>query len=100
MSEREALAPYLGKRITVTGIYDRCGEARDCATALIQCVEMDGERLAGHVWLQRAETLTNLDVRRGDRVEFSALVMSKRDKDGRYTDFSLVKPTTARLLDD
>jgi hypothetical protein len=51
---------YHGKRITVTGIYGRYGvTTASGATVLIQSVDVDGESLLDHAWVQQAENFYN-----------------------------------------
>jgi hypothetical protein len=80
-NQRVALADYQDQRIEITGIFDKFSllslEYRDVKTALLQDVYavLDGKEIdIGHIWLQGAEPLKNLDLVFGDRVKCSCRV--------------------------
>jgi hypothetical protein len=77
----EGLAPYRGKRITVRGLFDRFGWRQDRHgrnhTALIQALGLDdGTPLCEHVHVQHADQMQAYELVRGERVQFTAIVMS------------------------
>src|SRR5579859_8235290 len=78
MTMREALAQYHGKRIKVTGIFDRFGCEGEASgqTVLIQDLHTDGTPLCDHCWVQKAENFLPLDLKRGDLGQFIAAVLS------------------------
>ena len=110
-SNREALAKYHGKRIGIKAIYEREGEkiprnGREVATALVECVELNdatAESLASHCWIQFAENLTCLDLRRGDRITCTCVVNKFVKTDSNtgetYTDWSLQYPAEVHTPD-
>lgn len=84
---REALADFVGERITVTGMID---EFRlmfvgnwSAVGVLLQdvCVEHDGKEIPiGHAWVKHAKPLKNAGLVNGDRIRCSCRV-------GTYTKF-------------
>jgi hypothetical protein len=111
-SYRMDLEEYRGKRIIVTGVFDKFGNrydhcGREVTTALIQAVEMDGRPIASHCHVQFADNFCPLDMTKGDRVSFEAIVMQYKrrlavtNEDGLLVeaDYGLYHPSKIRLLD-
>jgi hypothetical protein len=102
------LAPYLGWRIRVVALFDCFGKDVDPGgrgkpfpTALVQDVEVDGEQVASHCWVQQCWNFQPLDLRNGDKIEFDAVVMRFRkcaqESGASYDDYSLTDPTRAHF---
>ena len=73
---REVLADYLDQRVVLTGVFDRLATNKNpnkpFKVALLQDAEVElsgGRHDLGHVWLQHAETLSELQ--QGDRIQFA-----------------------------
>jgi hypothetical protein len=111
-AERESLAPYCGKRICVTAVFDRFGgtfSGKRGQTLLVQAVELaeDGSLLCGHTWIQQADNFVPLGAKKGERVKFDAMVMSYKKRlplvqsDGTYMvlEYGLSLPTKIELID-
>lgn len=103
-----SIEDYQGKRITVTGVFDRYGMTTTSGTtALVHAVELEGEKLLDHAWVQQAENFFQYDMRRGERVQFSAVVLSYKKwlalvrKDGAKYEirYGLQRPTEIILLE-
>jgi hypothetical protein len=101
----EALAPFGGRRVTVSGIFQTTSSIKNNTTAgLLQdvYVEEDGEEVSlDHVWIQRADNLGRF--RKGDRLSFSCRVNPSKwyDDTGHVTGvrYSLEFPTDIERLD-
>ncbi len=108
--ERYLLEPYSGKRRIFTGVFDRYGDCFDGdrgQTLLIQGIELDGEEVCSHCWVQQAENFWPLDVKKGERVQFTAVVLPYKKRsplvqqDGTYgiIDYGLYRPTAIHLIE-
>lgn len=105
---RDKLAPYEGRRVTATGIYDGPGHRVSgrhndrIETALLKGVEVDGVWVADHLHVQFAESINNAEPARGELVRFSAVVKSYTKKVAptyeRVVDWTFFHPTCVELL--
>lgn len=109
---REKLEPYRGKRIKVQGIFDKFGYRihRDGAriiTALIQAITHDGQDVATHCHVQYADNFEALELKHGEIVEFTAVVMEYKRRLANTNaegvmverDYGLYHPTEIRCID-
>jgi hypothetical protein len=82
---REELAPYLDRRIGLTGVYDKATDfpikgVRTRTVLLQDCeAQVSGQVIdVGHLWVQYAENFDAIDLRHGQRVRLEARVISYR----------------------
>jgi hypothetical protein len=98
---RHKLEPYLGKRITVTGIFacfvPKSRAKNGIANFLINAVEMDGEFVTSETWVQRADTIEAYGFKKGEKIQFSAVVQRYK-RQGAFFDYGFTDPTGIKSL--
>ena len=112
MSDREALAPYRGKHVTITGVYygmsRRFADGKQVEMAVIRCPELThtGEPAGDHLNVQHASSFAATGVKSGERVQFKGVVYSypkwhldERGHSRRSNDWALTAPSDISLID-
>jgi hypothetical protein len=100
----EKLAQYDGKRIKFRGTLDDWADwdesyGRVYSRACLTNVEKDGELIAHHVWVIRAEPLEVLEPKIGDTVELTGIVKAfPRKKDNGQIDYCVHCPEDVRVV--
>lgn len=95
------------KRLSFTGIYDRVGykpgyrgSARSMTVLLKDIRNIKGEFLTAHVWLNYTKRLQELNLNKGDRVEFQARVKEYRKNSKGIVDYRLSNPTQIKKVSE
>jgi hypothetical protein len=99
------MAQYSGTRIKLRGTLDGWDKwyqshGREYRRACLVNVETDGELVAGHVWVIRAEPVAEVGAEEGDVVELTGLVKPYKRKadEGGATDYCIFYPEGVRLV--
>ncbi len=92
------------KRQTFTGTYDRVGNkpgyrgsARPMTVLLKDIRNNKGDFLTAHVWLNYTKRLQELNLSKGDKIEFQARVKEYRKGSGTI-DYRLSHPTQVKKI--
>jgi hypothetical protein len=103
--DRKALQPYLNKRIKVSGLYsnfDRWTDAPTRREYWIVCVarleDEQGNMLADHVWIHRANKIHESQPQYGERIRLTAMVVQYKNKEG-LVKYNLDSPSDIEFPD-
>src|SRR5664280_832362 len=101
---RDILALLEGRKVAVAGTVEKFSTMRGYAGRhdRLMCVQnlgtAEGEPLTDHLWVRVGRRLKALDLRKGDRVAFTATV-ERYSRAAGGEDFGLVRPYQCRVLE-
>jgi hypothetical protein len=96
---RHGLAHYFNKRIVVRAMFS-CVDRRRFpkVNALVHKVEINGNVICDHLYVQHAAAIDAMDFVMGEAIEFSGLVTQYKNKDG-LVNYTLTCPTEVHSTD-